>query len=264
MRTKLVGALAVLLALPATAAAATPAAVSADAWQRVRATAAVPAGAKRLVKPVRFAAFTLDRRALDGVLRRAPGERSGRAGLVVSIPTPEGRLERFALTSAPVMTPGLAARHPEIRTYAGRSLTDRATTIRLSSTPLGLHASVRGPGRAYMVDPRFRGDARRHVAYRLSALPAPGYDFQERSLGESAPAPRAAADAAGDPVTLRTYRLALVTDPSYAANSGAADGLDSDAPGYAAALNSRVTAAKVVLMNRVNQLYERTSRSAWT
>ncbi len=44
----------------------------------------------------------------------------------------------------------------------------------------------------------------------------------------------------GPAVTLRTYRLALVTDPSYATYFGAAN----------------VTAAKVTLINRVTQIYE--------
>ena len=44
----------------------------------------------------------------------------------------------------------------------------------------------------------------------------------------------------GPSVTLRTYRLALVTDPTYSTYFGAAN----------------VTAAKVTLMNRVDQIYE--------
>jgi hypothetical protein len=51
-------------------------------------------------------------------------------------------------------------------------------------------------------------------------------------------------DPTADPPTgdvLRTYRLALVTDPGYAAYHGG---------------SANVTAAKVTLMNRVNQLYE--------
>ena len=45
----------------------------------------------------------------------------------------------------------------------------------------------------------------------------------------------------GASVTLRTYRLALVTDPTYATYFGGA---------------ANVTAAKVTLMNRVDQVYE--------
>ena len=45
---------------------------------------------------------------------------------------------------------------------------------------------------------------------------------------------------AGPEIQLRTYRLALITDPNYANYHGVAN----------------VTAAKVTLMNRVNQIYE--------
>ena len=56
-----------------------------------------------------------------------------------------------------------------------------------------------------------------------------------RGVEASAPAP-----SLGPEIQLRTYRLALITDPSYATYHGVAN----------------VTAAKVTLMNRVNQIYE--------
>ena len=45
------------------------------------------------------------------------------------------------------MESGLAARHPEITTYAGRAVGDPTATIRLDLTPMGFHAFVRGDGR---------------------------------------------------------------------------------------------------------------------
>ena len=56
-------------------------------------------------------------------------------------------------------------------------------------------------------------------------------------------------DPTSDPPTgdvLRTYKLALITDPSYADYSGFANGANPGA----------VTAAKVTLINRVSQVYE--------
>ena len=53
-----------------------------------------------------------------------------------------------------------------------------------------------------------------------------------------------AGEAPGDLVQRRTYRLALVTDPSYARYFG----------------TENVLAEKVTLMNRVNQIYNTTSR----
>ena len=55
------------------------------------------------------------------------------------------------------MEPKLAAAHPEIATYAGRSLDHDGTTIALDVTPMGMHAAVRGPEgqRAWYVDPAY-------------------------------------------------------------------------------------------------------------
>lgn len=234
-----------LLALPA-AAAADPGA----AWTRIQAAPLLDAGPRALVAPVRAAAFTLDRTALRPSLA---------AGRTLALPRPGGGFTEFRLSDAPVMTPGLARRHPEIRTFAGRALGDRATTVRLSVTPLGLHASVRGgDGRAWYVEPALRGDARRHLSFHRTALRAPSEPAGLLPpIGEAAaPAETTAGEQPGEPVTLRTYRLALVSDPPYATSSGAAGGLDPAAPDYAAQLDSRVLAAKVVLMSRVNQVYE--------
>src|SRR4051794_529696 len=248
-RTFLAAALATLL-LPTATAAASP-------WQRIG--AAVPAGAKVAVAPDRFAAFALDRAAVDRALAAAPAEGSP-APATVSVPAPDGRLERFAITDSPVMEDALAHAHPEIRTFAGRGIDDRTATIRLDSTPLGFHAAVRSEHGAWYVDPRYVGDTLHYVSYDRSALTrSPNADFLERDLlapdDDPAVAPQAL-DRPGQPVKLRTYRLALVTDPTYAANSGAAAGLDRSDPLYASKLNARVTAAKAVLMNRVNQVYE--------
>ena len=113
-----------LLALPATASANGPAAQSRAAWERVGS-----------------ATYTLDQAALADVLRGAPAERqrSVRA-LTISIPAPDGGFERFAVVESPVMEPGLAAAHPELKTYTARGLDDPSATARLDLTPVGFHA----------------------------------------------------------------------------------------------------------------------------
>ena len=205
-----------LFVFPATATAAGPAAQSRAAWERV-----APA------------TYELDQDALADVLRGAPARRSRPvSALTISVPAPDGGFERFAVVESPVMEPGLAAAHPEIRTYTARGVDDPSASARLDLTPLGFHASVRSASGAWYVDPR-DGE---HVAYRREATAAP--PFQEPGGGSRGP--RAAAVATGgDPVTLRVYRLALLSSPAYAAVT----------PGT-------TTAAKAVLVNRLNQVYE--------
>lgn len=247
-------ALAALTIAPAAAQAAGSASASRAAWDHVSSGSALraPTPAKPLVTPDRYAAFTLDQDALADVLEAAPAERRRTAapaagdGLTVSVPTPDGGFERFAVVDSPVMAPGLAAEHPDIKTYSGRGVDDPAATIRLDVTPIGFHASVRGADGSWYVDPRYR-DRSQYVAYdrdaiaedpAVSAFAPTGDD----ALG-TAPTTAARTDAArvnGALVTLREYRLALVSDPSYAAAVGGA---------------ANVTAAKVALLNRVDQIY---------
>ena len=149
------------------------------------------------------------------------------------MPAPDGGFERFAVVESPIMEPGLAAAHPELKTYTARGLDDPSASARLDLTPVGFHASVRSASGAWYVDPR-DGE---HVAYRREATAAPPFHEPGGGLARAL-APRAVATG-GDPVTLRVYRLALLSDPDYAAAT----------PGT-------TTAAKVVLVNRLNQVYE--------
>lgn len=237
----------------APALAAGPAARSQAAWDHVPASQAKSAAARQgapLVRPRRFAAFTLDRAALKDVLGAAP--RGGtaaarRAPLEVAVPNPSGGYDRFTIATAPVLAPALQAAHPEIQTYSGTGVDDPRATVQLDLTPLGFHASVLSAGRTYYVDPRFV-DRSQYVAYdRADAGEDPYAGFQERDFASIAQArtPGGVADVAdanGAAVTLRTYRLALVSDPSYA---------------QAPAVAGNVTAAKATLVARVTQLYQR-------
>ncbi len=298
-------------------------------WLESRGTpAALSArGEKAAVAATRFRAVTLDKLSLAGLLQAAPIERSTAARqnpLVVVLPDPAGGFQRFAVVDSPIMEAGLAARHPEIKTYAGRGIDDPTASMRMSVTPLGVQASVRAASGAWYVEPYYERDQSLYASYRRADVPQRRTSFAEglmkqaqvslargryraadtvlvqgmgfvpngtvtitvrqggqdvvrqtlhATAGEDgtlsasfeADPYRAAGKyevtlsdgrststsayqvvAAGETLDasvgnqLRTYRLALVTDPAYANFFGAAN----------------VTAAKVQLMNRVNQVYE--------
>jgi hypothetical protein len=63
------------------------------------------------------------------------------------------------------MEPGLAEKHPDIKTYAGRGIDDKAATIRFDLTPLGFHASVRGPSGIWYIDPFYHLDQSVYISY---------------------------------------------------------------------------------------------------
>ena len=122
------------------------------------------------------------------------------------------------------MEAGLAARHPEIKTYAGRGIDDPTASIVADTSPLGFHASVRSPGGALYVDPYYRRDDSVYVSYytRDAARGRGRHVRRARPLGESDAAElQRRRRAPGPEIQLRTYRLALITDPSYATYFGA-------------------------------------------
>ena len=226
----LVGAMMVLL----------PAVAAADVWEPVSGTppTSLGGGTTAAIRPDRFRAYTLD----DGSLENRLDMRARRAATTtLSVPAPDGSLQRFAIEESPIMEPGVAAAHPEITTYSGRGIDDPAATIRADRTPLGFHASVRSPQGAWYVDPYYHLDDSVYITYYGRDLTDdPHGRFVEQEIDEDVN-PLALEDVpTGPEVILRTYRLALLTDPSYATYFGA----------------QNVTAAKVTLMNRVNQVYE--------
>ncbi|HEX6345222.1 M12 family metallo-peptidase [Umezawaea sp.] len=211
-----------LVPLAGTAAAAD------NPWTRVDVVARSAQAAD--VRTDRFAGFTLDRPALAATL-------DGAAELQVVLPTPAGAFERFTLVDTPVMEPGLAAEHPEIRTYAGRGVDDPTASVRADLTPLGFHASVRSERGQWFVDPYSHRDQGLYASYYGHDL-APVAPLREADV--EVPEPTTTPAGRTPVVRLRTYRLAIVTDPSYARYFGA----------------ENVTAAKVTMVNRVAQVYE--------
>jgi hypothetical protein len=200
-----------------------------------------PSGSKIRVEPKEYAATRVDLGALRSELP------SGSEWTIVEVPDPEGRLQPFRVQRTQTMESELAAAHPEIATWAGRSVDDPRVSIALDITPMGFHAFVREPGAQadWYVDPAYnRRGTTAHLSYRSTDLPAPEKRRQEgeiTALRDTVTQAQAADrdPEEGQPVQRHFYRLALTSDPSYAAYFG----------------TENVLAEKVTLINRVNQIY---------
>ena len=99
--------------------------------------------------------FRLDVRSLHRVLANTPWERTRAARLhpvVVSLPTPNGRFQRFALERTAIMAPALQRKHPKIATFGGRGIDDSGASDRRRPEPVRL--------------PRVRSLSERRVVHR--------------------------------------------------------------------------------------------------
>ncbi len=230
-----VASLLLALALAPAARAQTPTAL----WQ----PAAAPP-ARGGAKPEAGRWFVLDAAQLAARLAPAPPETRPQEAVVLELPYPDGRLHRFALTHVPVLAPALAARYPEIQTYAGHGLDEPTATVRLETDPAGLHAQVLGPsGEAVALAPdpaapgRYRSQPGIPPAFSCQALTVPGSAARSLSgTGAAPPAPYGS--------QLRTLRLALAATGEYTQQLGGGT-------------VSGTLASMATLVNALNAVYER-------
>jgi subtilisin-like proprotein convertase family protein len=222
-------------------------------WTHLSSTPADKVGAVRWVQPLRGELFRLEhatlREKLATVARGEPSAAKG-IGTEIELPMPDGTTARFVIVEAPVMAPELAAKFPEIKTYAGQGIDDPGATVRLDYSPAGFHAQVLSPRGAVYVDPAYRGDADYHVSYYKRDYSKALDDwncFAEGSGTVGKTLSGSTSSGIGENkvqsgATLRTYRLAVACTGEYAA--------------YFGGTVSNAMAAIVSAVNRVDGVYE--------
>ena len=221
-------------------------------------SAAAASSAAALLAHAQTQALTLDESGLRAALATAPPEgRAGAAPLVLALPQPDGTTGRFALREAPIMEAPLAARYPQIKTYAGIGLDDATASVRLDLTPRGFHAQVlSGTGPGFDIDPvnssdtrhcrsYYRQDARPTAAGKAARCGTVTTPAEEQASVARVAAWRAAASPAArsSGAQLRIYRLAFTCTPEYALAKGNT--------------TASVLAAEVATLNRVVGIFER-------
>ena len=199
----------------------------------------------------------LARRLGDAPVEARDPARVAEPAAELSLPTPDGALERFAVVESAVMEPGLAQwladRGWPMRTYSAHSLDRPGVTARLDwGGPHGFHAVVLSPGGHWYVDRETPGSFDRYRSYhkrdRLPGQPlqCEGADLHgvspetiDRALGKTTLS--GGASTAG---RLRTYRLAYAVTGDYTVNL---------AGGSVVTAQANV----VTIINRVNATFER-------
>ena len=196
--------------------------------------------------------YSLDRSGMESTLEDAPQEDTTAAAvdpLVVSLPAPDGTMQRFALQETSVMEAELAAKHPEIKTYAGKGIDDPTAPIRADLTPLGFHASVRSPRGAWYIDPYYQQDQSVYASYYARDLERAGRGVRgargRRVHGGGA------AGRAWPPRPSRSARRSRCA-PTGSRWSPTRPTRPTSAPRR----DTCTGRAKVTLVNRVNQIYE--------
>ncbi|MCB2408543.1 hypothetical protein [Hymenobacter lucidus] len=142
--------------------------VPAPLWQPLTATQARRLGLPRL-RPQQYQTVRLNLAQLRQVLATVP---AGPAGPVLQLPLPDGTLAQYQLRTTQVMAPELAARYPELQTYAGQEVGRPANSVRLEFTPTGLRAMLIRNGRTLFIEPYRLHDTQHYICFDKVSLPA--------------------------------------------------------------------------------------------
>jgi hypothetical protein len=172
--------------------------------------------------------------------------------LTITLPMPDGTLARFSVEESPIMEPELAAKFPEIKTYRGQGIDDPSATARFDLMPSGFHSMILSSSGTVLVDPFAKGNTDNYISYFKQDAGENGdfvCHFSESITDDFYKSNYDFLSSINSPTvvsgtSLRTYRLALAATGEYTARAGAGT--------IAGAL-----AAQVLLMNRVNAIYER-------
>ena len=234
-----------------------------NVWERADRTQLQQPGIDTAGLPAAYETFRLNKAALEALLRQAPEEFSGGTPIILSLPMPDGSLSRFEIEHSLVVESGLLKNYPELgATYRGRGIDDPTASARFDFLPSGFHSMILSSNGTVIVNPFVKGDTDNYISYFKQDGAVGGkfdcdvkgddafesvtslntnlesYDFL-RGSGGSPIAPEVISG-----TQLRTYRLALAADWEYcnAVGSNTVAGC---------------LAAQVLIMNRVNGVYER-------
>src|SRR5690606_18445612 len=212
-------------------------------WSDVNENAVVlPLGAERNVIPQNYRLSHLALSDLKNYLTQAPMQRTNAARsnpLVIELPMPDGALESFGIFEAPVISPALAAKFPQIKSYSGRGLQNPSLSVRISYSERGFDAVINTPEGKVFISPYASNQRDFYMSYfsrddpdfdynwlcgvddtaslDTEGSPLEGLEFSDDIIQNAQAVSR---DAASDPVFVREYRLALACTGEWAALHG--------------------------------------------
>jgi len=220
--------------------------VEKKALRDIAETAIVVKGERHLF-PANYRTLQIDPVAMEILLSSAPEESENArtaSPVIFEMPMPDGTTSNFRIYKVEVMSAVLAAKFPEIKTYAGVKTDDPTSIIRLDITPLGFHAMILSPTGQIFIDPYSSNTTTDYICYNKKDIQrTSGFNCEtadETSLRDLIPAGASVQKSVG--TQLRTYRLALACTGEYAATKGGTV--------------SGAMAGMVTSMNRVNGVYE--------
>ncbi|MBL1222807.1 T9SS type A sorting domain-containing protein [Chryseobacterium sp. L7] len=97
--------------------------------------------------------YSLDANQLKQALKDAPERFSGSKGVIVSLPTAGGKIEKFQVWESSNMDPALQKKYPDIKSYVGTGIEDPSVYLRFSMSPVGFSSMITRSGMSEFIEP---------------------------------------------------------------------------------------------------------------
>ncbi len=216
-------------------------------WNDVSGSQLNMAGERRL-NPTVYKTFELSYMPFKMLLQTAPHERNVKlrnSNFVVSIPMPDGTMQRFNVIEYAMMEQALSDNYPELETFYGQGIDNPLASLRMDFTYKGFHAMIftGTENGTIFIDPAATETNQYYLVYYKKDYPKPETNFECGFVNgvDANKEINSPVDMQGE--QLRTYRLALACTGEYAVRFGATVPL----------VLSEMTTA----MNRINGVYEK-------
>lgn len=96
--------------------------------------------------------YRVDLASLRGILKDAVETGKGAQAVIVSLPTVEGKIEKFAVYSNPVMEKSMADRY-QLGSYVGVGVDDPSKYVRFSTSPTEMQSMIIKDGVFQFIEP---------------------------------------------------------------------------------------------------------------
>ncbi|MEN5310092.1 reprolysin-like metallopeptidase [Chryseobacterium cucumeris] len=170
-------------------------------------------------------AYRFDLQSLRNILKNAVETGKGAQAVIVSLPTAEGKIEKFAVYSDPVMEKSMADRY-QLGSYVGVGVDDPGKYVRFSTAPTEMQSMIIKDGKFQFIEPITADKQVYGVFYKTKRTEADhGFEctteeknfkdiksleaFGKKNLSNVGITSRPAS------TKFRTYRLALSTTGEY-------------------------------------------------
>jgi len=123
---------------------------------------------ERIIIPESYRTLKLNKSSLEQLLSLAPMENTNflaQEFISIQLPMPDGTMQEFKFVESPVMSPELAAKFPQIKTYLAKGVDDPYAVCRFDYTLQGFHAMILSPNGRVFIDPFSKDETEYYISY---------------------------------------------------------------------------------------------------